>query len=457
MAKKIDGHAVVLGASMAGLLAARVLSDAYERVTVVERDELPDGPVHRRGVPQARHVHGLLPRGCGLLEDLFPGLLAELVAAGAHAGGALEIRGFYSGHRLAPPVTDLKGLGLSRPLLESRIRARVRAIPTVTIREACDAVGVVPTPDRRRVCGVRLVPGAQPAAQRTLEADLVVDATGRGSRTPTWLAQLGFPEPRRDRMEVGVRYGTRAFRLRQGALGQELGVVIGETPSHPRHATILGIEGGVHLCSLAGFRGDFPPIEPAGFLHFAGGLAFPDVRDALVGAEPLDGGATYGFPANVRVRYERLSRHPTGLLVIGDAICALNPIYGQGMTVAAMQAETLAHLLRAGAPFDPGHYFTEMARTVDVPWDMTAAADLARSVVAGRRSLRLRLVNAYISRLHAAAESDPDLTLAFIRVGGLLDPPSALVRPGRVVRVLKGGFRGGGQAVPATTSHREVD
>ncbi|MBO0701636.1 MAG: FAD-dependent monooxygenase [Candidatus Dormibacteraeota bacterium] len=449
MAKSIGGHAVVLGGSMAGLLTARVLSEAYERVTIVERDAVPEGPLHRRGVPQARHLHALLARGLEVLESLFPGLSAELVAAGAcRLDLVADTRAFWSGHRLAQAPSGIGVLGLSRPLLESRIRARVRAMDVVTVLDTCDALGLVTTDDRHTVRGVRVLP-REPAAERTLTCDLVVDATGRGSRTPTWLTQLGFPEPRRDRVEVDVRYATRAFRLREGALADDSVIVIGDTPAHPRGGAMFAIEGGRHLCSLAGVLGDAPPIDLSGFLAFAETFAFPDLREALIDAEPLDDGARLSYPADVRVRYEHLARHPAGLLVIGDAICALNPVYGQGMTVAAMEAATLLRLVEAGLPLDPGRYYTEIARTIDVPWDITTAADLSRPGVGGQPSVRLRLIDTYIHRLHAAAERDADLAVAFFRVVGLMDPPSALMRPGRVARVLAGGVR-----AALTTSRR---
>lgn len=439
MVTKIGERAVVLGAGMAGLMAARVLADAYERVTIVERDELPDGPVHRRGVPQGRHAHALLARGCQLVEDLFDGISTQLIADGALPGDlAANFRAVFSGHRLAQTPSDLSVLFLSRPLLESRIRARVRAIPAVTILDGTDALGVVATADARRIVGVRVVGRRERANEETIATDLVVDATGRGSRAPAWLAQLGFREPRPERVEVGVRYSTRAFRLREGALGHDHLVVVNGTPANLRSGVVLAIEGGVHLCSVIGLLGDTPPTDLAEFLAFAGSLLFPDVHDAIVDAVPLDDGARLGYPANVRLHYEELREQPSGLLVLGDALCSLNPVYAQGMTVAAMQAGVLRRLLQSGA-VSPDQYFNEVARVIDVPWNTATAADLLRNGVAGFRGLGLRLVDAYISRLQAAAANDPELTLAFLRVVGLVDPPSELLRPSRVAKVLKGG------------------
>ena len=194
MNRQIGDRAVVIGASMAGLLAARVLADSYGQVTVIDRDELPETPTHRRGVPHGRHIHALAARGQQVLEELFPGLTAELVADGAPAGDMLTDARFYlSGHRLRQAHTGLMLLCASRPFLEGHVRARVRALPNVRFLDRCDVVGLATTPDGRRVTGVRVLRRADGSAEELLGADLVVDASGRGSRTPAWLERARLP------------------------------------------------------------------------------------------------------------------------------------------------------------------------------------------------------------------------------------------------------------------------
>jgi 2-polyprenyl-6-methoxyphenol hydroxylase-like FAD-dependent oxidoreductase len=432
----IGEHAVVLGGSMAGLLAARVLSEHYAQVTVVERDPLPAAGGHRRGVPQSRHVHGILPRGRELLDELFSGLTGELVAAGALTGDALGcVRWLLSGCRLAQTTSGSNGLFASRPLLEDRVRARVRDIPAVTIRDGCAAVGLVAAPSHRQIIGVQLL-RADAGAADTLAADLVIDATGRGSRTPAWLAELGYPLPHRDKVTVGVRYASRMFRLRAGALGHDRLIITGGTAAHPRGGALTAIEGGRHHVSLAGMLGDTPSTDLPGFLRFAQTLPFPDIHRAILDAEPLDDGAAFGYPASTRVCYERLNRFPAGLLVIGDAVCTLNPIYGQGMTVAAMQAMALRRMLTTGAAPAASRYFRQIAKVITVPWDIAVGGDLANPAVVGPRTVKTRLVNTYLPRLHAAAANDPALARAFVRVSGLIDRPESLLRPDRLARVL---------------------
>jgi len=439
MTAMIGDHAVVLGGSMAGLLAARVLSEHYAQVTVVERDLLPAACGHRRGVPQSRHVHGLLPRGREVLDELFSGLTAGLTAAGALTGDSLaHVRWLVSGHRLAQITSGADGLFLSRPLLEDHVRARVRDIPAVTIRDGCAAVGLVAAPGQCQITGVQIL---RAGAAHTLAEDLVIDATGRGSRTPAWLAQLGYPPPHRDTVTVGVRYASRMFRLREGALGHDRLIITGGTAAHPRGGALTAIEGGRHHVSLAGMLGDTPPTDLPGFLRFAETLPFPDIYYAIIDAEPLDDGVAFGYPASVRIRYERLHRFPAGLLVIGDAVCALNPVYGQGMTVAAMQAMALRRMLATGAAPAASRYFRHIAKVITVPWDIAVGSDLANPAVAGRRTAKIRLVNTYLPRLHAAAADDPALARAFVRVSGLIDRPESLLRPDRVALVLAARWR----------------
>jgi 2-polyprenyl-6-methoxyphenol hydroxylase-like FAD-dependent oxidoreductase len=439
MHRQTGERAVVLGASMAGLLAAQVLGDSYGQVTVVDRDELPEAAMHRRGVPHGRHLHALAARGQQALEELFCGLTAELVADGVPAGDMLaDTRLFFSGHRLRQAPTGLGLLCASRPVLEGRVRARVRALPNVRFIDRCDVVGLATTPDRRRVTGARLLRRADGSAEEVLGADLVVDATGRGARTPAWLEALGYPRPPVAQVRVGLGYATRIYRLPPDALGGDLAVLQAATPRHPRAGALQVLEGDRWMVTLAGILGDHPPTDPVGFLDFARSLQFPDIYQAVRDAEPLDDPVAFRFPASVRHRYEKLDRFPDGLLVMGDAVASFNPIYGQGMSVAALEALALRRHLEHGTAPRPRRWFRELARVVDVPWDIAAGGDLVFPGVQGRRTAKVRLVSAYLARLHAAAAHDADLAGAFLRVAGLVAPPGSLLRPGVAARVLRG-------------------
>jgi 2-polyprenyl-6-methoxyphenol hydroxylase-like FAD-dependent oxidoreductase len=434
MRQQAGDHAMVLGASMAGLLAARVLAETYRRVTLIERDVLPETGVHRRSAPHGRHLHVLQPRGREVLEELFPGFTAAAMQAGALTGDGLgAVRLMVSGYRLRQVDVGRLGLFASRPFLEGQVRARVRALPDVTFVEGTHILGLITTPDRRRVTGATVHgPGKPP---QPITADLVVDATGRGSRTPVWLQEWGYQRPPEDRVDIRLGYATRTFRLSPGAMGHDKLIGIGATPDNPRVGAIGAIESGRHILTLGGILGDYPPTDPIGFNAFAASLPFPDIAEAIRDAEPLEGPIGFRFPANVRHRYERLREFPEGLLVIGDAVSSFNPIYGQGMTVAANQAMTLRRLLAANTEPSPRQYFPLIAKSVDPPWDITVGADLAFPAVPGTRTVKVRLINTYLPRLHAAAAHDETLSTAFVRVLGLIDRPENLLRPDRLLRV----------------------
>jgi 2-polyprenyl-6-methoxyphenol hydroxylase-like FAD-dependent oxidoreductase len=431
-------RAVVLGGSLAGLLAARVLADAFAEVVVVERDDLPRAAAHRRGTPQSRHIHGLLARGQQVLEELFDGLTAELVGLGAPAGDMQEdFRVHFGGHRLHPGRSGLRALQASRPLLEATLRARVRALPSVEFMDRCDVAGLTTTPDRHRVTGARVVRRIDGSAEQTVTADLVVDATGRGSRTPAWLEMLGHPRPPVERVRIGLGYASRTYRLVPGLLDGQLGIITAATPERPRGGALAVMENDRFLVSLYGILADHPPLDPAGFTDFAATLPVPDINRVLRDAEPLDEPVPFRHPASVRHRYERLSRFPDGLLVLGDAVCAFNPIYGQGMSVLAVQALALrAHLQRHAEP-QPLRFFRRIGRIVDVPWSMATGGDLAHPAVPGRRTVQMRLLDGYLTKLFAGAAHDPRLGRAFLRVAGLIDPPHALLAPAVAARVLR--------------------
>lgn len=428
-------HAVVLGASLSGLLAASVLSESCGSVVVVERDDLPSGPEHRRGTQQSRHAHGLLAGGLQALEDLLPGLTDELLAQGGVPGdNQLDCRWYNDGRLLQQHASPLRGLAVSRPLLDAVVRRRVLSLPQVRLLQQTDAIGLALRDGQ--VTGARVQPRAVTSMPSTLPAQVVVDATGRGSRTPSWLAEAGCPEPPTSTIRIGIGYSTVVLPRRPDDLDGDAAVVIGATPTLPRAGAAIAMEGDRWMVTLAGYEGHHPPTDLPGLRDFAGTLASGELAELLAARPPLGPARTYRFPSSLRRHYERLRHPPDGLVVLGDALCSFNPVYGQGMTVCAVEARLLRDVLRAGAPHLGRTFFSRAVEVVDSAWQIAAGGDLRLPVVPGQRSPQVRLVNRYVARVQAAAAVDAGVGLAFLRVANLLDPPQSLLRPAVAGRVL---------------------
>jgi len=430
---------VVVGASMAGLTIAKALTTGFDQVTVIDRDQIPHGAVHRSGVPQDRHLHVVLPAGAQAFESLFPGLIDDMVAGGAPTGEFAE-RGriYFSGHRLARCRLGHDVVFASRPFVEEHVRRRLRDDPTVRIWERCEVRR--PVGDARRVVGVEVVP-RDGGDEQIVAADVVVDCSGRRSALPDWLEQLGCNAPAREELKVNLHYATRHYRVPGDVLEGDLGLLVGPLPDRPRAGAMLRVEGDRWMVTLAGWGADKPPLDPEAYEAFTARLAVADLHDVLRRAEPLDEPRGFRYASSVRHRYEHLEDLPVGLLAAGDALCSFNPIYGQGMTVAAREAMALRRQLEQGSLPSPRSWFRSAASVVDVPWHLAITADLSLDCVDGPRSLGTRIANAYSARLHAAAAHDPRLSRRFQRVIGLLDPPTRLARPGTLVRVLRGALR----------------
>lgn len=445
-------HAVVLGASIAGLAAARVLSAFFERVTLIERDRLDETEARResrKGVPQGSQGHGILTSGYRLLERYFPGLVGELVAAGAQRADTTgDFLWYQFGGWKLRADSGLEGLVVSRPLLDLHVLRRVRALPNVRVLDGHE--GLEPILERDRVRGIR-VRERDTKRELAIDADLVLDASGRASRAPKWLSETGFGRVSESLVKVDVGYASAYFERRPDDLyGAHGAMIAGTPPESTRSAALFGVERGRWLVTLVGAQRDYPPSDCATFRQFARSLPTPEVHELIVDREPLGPIASFRFPANRRLHFERLPRFPEGFLLLGDALCCFNPMYGQGVAVAMIEAEALDSCLLAGRENLAQRFLRRAEKLIDIPWTVTTGED-RRYASAGARQPHTALLHQYVERVHYAARRDPVVLQRFFEVVTMLSAPSAMLSPGFMWRVLRGGW-GAARAPSAPTA-----
>jgi 2-polyprenyl-6-methoxyphenol hydroxylase-like FAD-dependent oxidoreductase len=438
----VGEHAVVLGGSLAGLAVAVVLAERFDTVTIIDRDVLPPVGEHRNGVPQGRHTHLLLPGGVRALAELLPGVVDDLESHGAQIIDAPEVRFYLAGGRLALSDPSLSICGATRPLLEGVVRRRVRGLPNVCTVERSRADRLVADPDRSQVTGVRVRSPASSSDDSIVDATLVVDATGRRSRSPRWLAELGYPAPDEEGLHVGVHYTTRVFRRDPADLGGCRQVQVAIPPGGRHGGVAVAVEDDRWLVTLVGILGERPPAALEEFIGHTGALWRDDLHAIVARAEPMGEAAIGAFPAYLRRRYDRLREFPGRYVVTGDAVCSLNPVYAQGMSVAIREAQALGEVLDRHGLDRVGQRFFRRARpVVDSAWQIATGADLGEPAVEGRRTAGWRLLNWYVNRLLTVAHRDPLVADAFLRVNAMVAPPQHVMRPRIASRVLRGGGR----------------
>ncbi|MFH8440369.1 FAD-dependent oxidoreductase [Streptomyces sp. NPDC018026] len=466
--------AVVVGASATGLFAAAALAD-FADVTVVERDRLPDGPEPRRGVPQARHAHLVWSGGVKAFDDLLPGLTGEIVA---HGGRLVHIMGDMVSR--APnevwfrrfTSTHHRNLVCSRDLLDSVLRNRVLADQRITLRQETTALRL--EGDATAVTGVRIRadtgPGADAdadadtaARERTLRADLVVDASGRGSRAPQWLTELGAPSVTEREVNAGVAYATRLYRAPEAARNINFPLVnVQANPAKApgRGGIVLPIEGNRWIVTLAGTRGGEPTGDRDAFVDFALNLDDPVIGELLKGLEPLGDIVTTRATANRRRYYEQVKRWPDGFLVLGDAIAGYNPVYGHGLTVAAQCALAVRDTLGATGLQQPGlarRLQRAAARPVAAAWDLAVGQDALYPGAADTRPNGIeRLLARFVDKAVETGARNPRAMAALLDVMSLERPATRLFSPDMLIPMLLGPRRPHLQGPPLTDAERKA-
>ncbi len=420
---RLGEHAVVIGASIAGLCAGRVLSDYYDRVTLYDRDVLPESPANRSAVPQGRHVHLLMARGAQEFNTLFPGILDDMVAAGVpmlenrpdgiHFGAAGHVLGIN--HRLRDEFTAYVP---SRPHLEWQIRRRTAELAGVEIsrravfKPSFDAAA-------QRVTGV-LLDGGDGGEPEFVAADLVIDAAGRGTRLPVWLEEWGFERPREDTVDVGISYATHQLRIPDGLFPEKV-VIAGASREQPLGIGMLYYEDGTWGMTTFGVAKVEPPKNFAEMCDLADQILPVNIAAAIRRGEPIGEVAFHKYPASRWRRYDKLTRFPAGIVPFGDAVANFNPTYGQGMTMTSLQAGHLRRALESPNADLAAEFTRATARTTFPVWMMNAIGDLTLHNATGPTPRWYRWCGALFDQFLGAAETEPG-------AGGVVPAP---VQPAR--------------------------
>lgn len=437
--------AIVVGGSITGLLAARVLADVFAEVVIIDRDHFPHSSTPRRGVPQSVQPHVLLTQGYRILETLFPGLGEALAAAGAvPIDWGKEFHYFLRGryNATSPIDTELVSVTCTRPLLEATIRRRVADIPNIQWLEDCRICGLVGSSER--VCGV-IYRARETSENAHITADLVVDASGRSSHAVEWLTAIDAPVPAATVITPHLGYATQRLQIpADWHADWKVLLVSQEAPHNPRLGYLAQVEGGEWIATLGGYGKDYPPLTPKGFLAFARSLASPAFYEAVKEAQPLTQITAHRATANRRYHYEDMAM-PRGFMVMGDAFCALCPVYGQGMTVSARSAIALQNWLRRAvhrAEWETTSFQRQLAACVKLPWNLAVGSDVQFPTTEGDTATVSNPMAAffqrYMERLLKKSQEDGWVHVRFTEVAHMVKPPAAFFSPRMLIKALRG-------------------
>lgn len=437
----MSGTVVVVGASMAGLLAARALADQADRVIVLDRDPLVDDEQSRRGVPQGRHAHAILAAGHQRIEAWFPGFTDALLSRGATVGDAGNAIWWQAGGLKVKCTVGISALCASRPMLEREVRRRLQALANVEIRHdaSVEELSIGPS----AATGPGAVTGVVVDGEQVL-ADLVVDATGRNTRLLGQVVAAGYEAPPVSEVKIDMSYATRILPRTDHDIDADYCIIAPTPPRENRFGVLLPIEGDRWILTIGGFHGDAAPTDDAGYRAFARSLPHPAIADLLDRVEPLSAVMTHRLPSNQRRHFEKLRQMPSGYVALGDSICSFNPIYGQGMSSAALQAEQLA--LAAGrepigSPAMARRFYRQAAKVVNNPWQIAAGSDFLHPSTTGPKPPGTDLVNRYVAKVQLATHVSPEALASMQRVQNLLAPPPSLMAPGTMLKVFRAARR----------------
>lgn len=435
------GHAVVIGASIAGLFTARVLSEYFAQVTLLERDPVQNVPHARKGQPQARHTHVMLEPARRLMRHYFPEVEPMLIEGGAQLTDACKDTFWFcfDGYRQRVPA-GFQSLTVTRPFLEHHVREAVLRRAKIRLEDNTRVDALLWDDDHARICGVEVSRrGADGGGQGTLRADLVVDTSGRGSPLAKWLAAEGYERPEREEVKIGVRYTTRVYRRQahQAAANPVVFVTTGNPPTDRMAGAMVPVEGNRWFLTMGGWHGASAPTDEAGFLDAVRRLPTSDIYDVISTCEPLSEPMPFHYPSSQRYHYERLRRFPEGLLALGDAVASFNPVYGQGMSSAALQAEALdMELGRHSRHPLWRRFFARQGQLIDNVWAVAVGEDFRFPETIGPKPQGTDISNRYGEWIHRAAQRDGVVARQLVNVIHLRASPRSLMHPSILWRVL---------------------
>jgi 2-polyprenyl-6-methoxyphenol hydroxylase-like FAD-dependent oxidoreductase len=433
-----SSQALIIGGSIAGLLAARALCDVYDRVILVERDRLPNEPKLRPSVPQASHVHGLLSQGYRLLQQFFPGIEEELAAVGAvPIDPTHECPTFgYWGWTISAD-SDLQVYACSRLYLEWLLYRRLARFENFSVLEGTQAVKLLANEAKTRITGLE-IRDRESDRRQTLTADLIVEASGRNSQLPQWLADFGYAAPEITTVNSFLGYASRWYQCPPGFEADWKAILMtAKVPDCKRGGVLYPVEGDRWILTLSGIAKDYPPSDEAGFLEFARSLRHPLIYEVIQQAEPISPIYSYRRTENQRRHYEKLKRMPEGIVAVGDAVCAFNPAYGQGMTTAAIEAQLLSQWLHQRSRRSV-QFQKMLARAIATPWLMATSEDFRWDTTeGGQPSAFDRLMYRYMDGVMMLNTRDRNTLRTFVEVAHLVKPPTALFHPKIAIPVIQ--------------------
>ncbi len=433
--------AVIAGGSIAGLTAAKALAPYIDEILILEADKDPGGVDPRKGVPQGRHVHGLLKGGGDALTELFPDLPDRLKEKKAASADFCEDVKWYLNKRwMLRFPGNLPIHFQTRPLLEQCVREAVQSLPNVTIEYEQKVRDLLLDETGRRVRGVQVEKAGKSA--RTIDADLVVEATGRGSFLPRWLKSNGFGEVPVSECKVDLGYASCQLKLRDDPDRDWTSLLIYPTgPDEIKGCTLVQVEDKRWLLTLAGYHNDHPPADREGFLAFAKALPRPEVYEAIGDAEFLTDISLHKFPASIRRHYNRLPTFPEGLLPVGDSNVSLNPLFGQGMSVAILSIRDLGTFFKGMDITDAGQsrkiqqrFFERLDKIFATPWDLAMGQDFRYPQTVGQAPLFYSIKNRLKGLI--LGSSSPAVIKRFFKVVHLVEREQSFYHPLRMLKIV---------------------